>query len=63
MLLTQAGLARSATLPLATEVSLLAGLERRLDDHMIHRSLQALYARLRLTMTQLAEPEQGRWSL
>lgn len=63
MLLTQAGLARAAALPFATEVSLLAGLERRLDDPMIRRSLQALYERLRLRMTQLAEPEQVRWSL
>jgi hypothetical protein len=63
MLLTQAGLARAAALPFATEISLLAGLERRLDDPMIRRSLQALSARLRLTMTQLAGPEQVRWSL
>jgi hypothetical protein len=63
MLLTQAGLARAAALPFATEVSLLAGLERRLDDPMIRRSLQALYERLRLRMTQLAAPAQVRWSL
>jgi hypothetical protein len=63
LLLTQAGLARAAALPFATEVSLLAGLERRLDDPMVRRSLQALYERLRLTMTQLAGPEQVRWSL
>ena len=63
LLLTQAGLARAAALPFATEVSLLAGLERRLDDPMVRRSLQALCERLRLTMTQLAGPEQVRWSL
>jgi hypothetical protein len=63
MLLTQPGLARAAALPFATEISLLAGLERRLDDPMIRRSLQALSERLRLTMTQLAGPERVPWSL
>jgi hypothetical protein len=63
MLLTEADLSRAAALPFAIEVSPLAGLERRLDDPSLRRSLQALSERLRTTMTQLAAPEQVRWSL
>jgi hypothetical protein len=63
MLLTEADLSRAAALPFATEVSPLAGLERRLNDPLLRRSLQALSERLRTTMTQLAGPEQVRWSL
>ena len=63
MLLTEADLSRAAALPFATEVSSLAGLERRLNDPLLRRSLQALSEHLRTTMTRLAAPERVRWSL
>ncbi len=63
MLLTEADLSRAAALPFAIEISPLAGLERRLDDPLLRRSLQALSERLRTTMTRLAAPGQVRWSL
>jgi hypothetical protein len=63
MLLTQAELGRAAGLPFATEISLLAGLERRLSAPLMRRSLQSLAERVRATMAQLAGPAQVRWSL
>lgn len=63
MLLAQAELTRVATLPFATEVSLLAGMERRLDAALMQRSLQGTTARLRAVMAELAGPARVRWSL
>jgi hypothetical protein len=63
MLLIQAGLGRAAALPFATEISLLAGLERRLSAPLMRRSLESLTERVRVTVAQLADPAQVRWSL
>ena len=63
MLLIQAELGRAAALPFATEISLLAGLERRLSAPLMRRSLQSLTERVRATMAQLAGSAQVRWSL
>jgi hypothetical protein len=62
-LLAEAELTRAATLPFATEVSLLAGMERRLDASLMQRSLQGTTARLRAVMAELAGPVRVRWSL
>ena len=63
LLLTQTELARAVALPFASEISLLAGLERRLDTALMQRSLQSLAERVRTTMTQIATPVRVRWSL
>lgn len=63
MLLTQAELARAAALPFASEISLLAGLERRLDSAVMQRSLESLAQRVRTTITEAAGPVRVRWSL
>ena len=63
LLLSQAELARAAALPFASEISLLAGTERRLDTALMQRSLQSLAERVRATMTQIATPVRVRWSL
>lgn len=63
MLLTPAELTRAAALPFTTEISLLAGMERRLSTPLIERSLQGLVERVRATMRQLADPARIHWSL
>lgn len=63
MLLTQAELARAAALPFASEISLLAGMERRLDSALMQRSLESLAERVRASMTEAARPVRVRWSL
>jgi len=63
LLLTQAELARAAALPFASEISLLAGMERRLDAATLQRRMQSLAERVRVTMTQIATPVRVRWSL
>jgi len=63
LLLTQAELARAAALPFASEISLVAGMERRLDTALIQRSLQSLAERVRATMTRIATPVRVHWSL
>ena len=63
MLLTQAELARAAALPFASEISLLAGLERRLDSAVMQRSLESLAGRVRTRIMEVADPARVRWSL
>lgn len=63
LLLTQAELTRAAALPFATEVSLLAGMERRLDARLMSRSLRVASARMRTMMDELAGTSRVRWSL
>jgi hypothetical protein len=63
LLPAQAELTRAAALPFATEVSLLAGMERRLDASLMQRSLQGMTTRLRAVMAELAGPARVRWSL
>jgi hypothetical protein len=63
LLLTQTELTRAADLPFATEVSLLAGMERRLNAPLMRRTLQVVSARVQAMMAELAAPERVRWSL
>lgn len=63
MLLAQSQLSRAATLPFASEVSLLAGMERRLSGALMERSLRGLTARIQTMMAELAGPARIRWTL
>jgi hypothetical protein len=63
MLLTRTELTRAASLPFATEVSLLAGAERRLSASLMERTLQLMTARVQAMMAELAAPARVRWSL
>ena len=63
MLLAQSQLSRAATLPFASEVSLLAGMERRLSGPQMQRSLRGLAARVQVMMAELAGPARIRWTL
>jgi hypothetical protein len=63
LLLAQTELTRAADLPFATEVSLLAGMERRLNAPLMRRTLQVVSARVQAMMAELAAPARVRWSL
>ncbi|ACL71359.1 hypothetical protein Tgr7_0260 [Thioalkalivibrio sulfidiphilus HL-EbGr7] len=63
LVLAQTQLARAAALPFATEVSLLAGMERRLSTASLQRSLEGLSARLNAMITELTAPARVPWSL
>lgn len=63
LVLAQTQLVRAAALPFATEVSLLAGMERRLSTASLQRSLSTLSARLDAMIRELTAPARVPWSL
>ena len=63
LLLTRTELTRAAGLPFATELSLLAGVERNLSASLMDRSLRALFVRVEAMMADLAAPTRVRWTL
>jgi hypothetical protein len=63
LLLQEMELTRAAALPFATEVSLLAGLERPMSARAMNRSLQNLTARVQAMIMEMAAPSTIRWSM